>query len=31
MPTRRETLQHSAFVAGLLAAAGLFPRMALAA
>jgi len=31
MPTRRETLQHSAVVAGLLAAAGLFPRMALAA
>jgi len=31
MPTRRETLQHSAVVAGLLTAAGLFPRMALAA
>jgi sulfur-oxidizing protein SoxY len=31
MPTRRETLQHSAVVAGLLAAAGLFPRLALAA
>ena len=31
MPTRRETLQHSAVVAGLLATAGLFPRMALAA
>jgi len=31
MPTRRETLQHSAVVAGLLAAAGFFPRMALAA
>jgi sulfur-oxidizing protein SoxY len=31
MPTRRETLQHSAVVAGLLGAAGLFPRMALAA
>jgi sulfur-oxidizing protein SoxY len=31
MPTRRETLQHSAVVASLLAAAGFFPRAALAA
>ena len=30
MQTRRETLKHSAVVAGLLAAAGLFPQMALA-
>jgi sulfur-oxidizing protein SoxY len=31
MQTRRETLKQSAIVAGLLAAAGLFPRYALAA
>ncbi|MES2938584.1 MAG: thiosulfate oxidation carrier protein SoxY [Pseudomonadota bacterium] len=30
MQTRRDTLKHSAVVAGLLAATGLFPRMALA-
>ena len=30
MPTRRKALQHSATVAGLLAATGLFPRYALA-
>ncbi|MGC3988015.1 MAG: thiosulfate oxidation carrier protein SoxY [Pseudorhodoferax sp.] len=30
MPTRRDTLQHSLAVAGLLAAAGLLPREALA-
>jgi sulfur-oxidizing protein SoxY len=30
MQTRRETLRHSAVVAGLLAATGLFPRYALA-
>lgn len=30
MQTRRETLKHSAVVAGLLAATGLFPRLALA-
>ena len=31
MQTRRETLKHSAIVAGLLAATGLFPQYALAA